>query len=198
MSKPFLAIISYYLRYFLFLGSRQPFSRRLPPRGIHAHVERRIEPKTHASCGIIQLGGRHPQIQQHTIHPLHTLLSQHLGQTGERRVHQGQTRIVQPPPGNNRSRIPIQRDQPSLRAQPLKDRPAVPTPTKRAIHIDTSGADRQAVHRFGQQNRYVKPIRRGHSVSPSMPAGSKSSPRAKISSCCFCQPASDHSSKWLP
>src|SRR5512141_1373721 len=57
-SKPFFAVITYHLRQFVFIRDSQPLRRRLPPAGIHAHIQRSVETKAEAALLIVQLRRR--------------------------------------------------------------------------------------------------------------------------------------------
>src|SRR5574343_793529 len=71
-SKPFFAIVPDNLRDVSYFGARQPLRRRFSLRGIHAHIQGRILAEAEAPLTLIDLGRRHPDIEQHpvkTIHP---------------------------------------------------------------------------------------------------------------------------------
>ena len=93
-SKPFFAIVSNDLRDFLYSGKRQKRSCRLALRGIHSHVEWRIEAKAEASPPLIELRRRHSNIQKHAIHSINPCLPHDHGKLAEMVVRQGQSLIV--------------------------------------------------------------------------------------------------------
>lgn len=93
----------------------------------------------------------------------------------------------------NRHRIAVEGDQPALWPQLRQHRTAVPAAAEGSVHVNTRRLDGQRLDCLFQQHRDMRS--RAHSGRFSQPAGRSSAPRAKIASCCFCQPASDQSSK---
>ena len=70
-TKPLFTIILDYLVYFFFTGNRQPIGSRLPARGIHAHIQRRIKAKAEPARCIVNLRRRNAQIKQRAINFCH-------------------------------------------------------------------------------------------------------------------------------
>ena len=122
---------------------------------------------------------------------------EHRFDLAEMRMHQRKARIGNRTPRRDRRRIAIQRNQAALRPQCVENFAAVPATAESCIHINAIGHNRQRGDRFVEQYGDMGGVG-AHSARFSSPAGSNLSPSAKIASCCARQPASDHTSKWLP
>ena len=109
-SKPLFAMIFDDLPDFRLFSLLQPCTCRHALRGIHAHIQRRIEPETETTSCFVQLRRGHPQIEQHTIDSRKSFGLQHLAQQPKAAVLQREARIAYFTPGGDGLRITIQRN----------------------------------------------------------------------------------------
>ena len=96
--------------------------------------------------------------------------------------------------GRHGARVAVKRTEPALAGQARQNGTAVAAPAEGAIDINAGRVGHQRFDRFGQEHRDME-ARGTHSDKDSRPGGSNWSPSAKMASCCFCHPASDHNSK---
>ena len=141
-SKPFFAIAFYNLRDFFYLGCCQKVRCRRTVCGVHAHIQRRIEPETEAARACVDLWRRNADIKENAINTIQICVAHGVAQIAERTVHRDQTRIVDGAGGGEGFRIAVEREESPVLVKPLEDGPAVPAAPKRAINVKAAGLNR--------------------------------------------------------
>lgn len=71
-------------------------------------------------------------------------------------MHRAEPGVDQAASGCDGRRIAIQRDEPTVRAETRQDQPAVPSPSKSAIDINTVRPDGQRIDRLIEKNGDVR------------------------------------------
>ena len=173
------------------------FSSRLALRRIHTHVEWRVMAEAEATLPIVDLRRRHPYIKQNPIQRIDADVLSRLADFAKSPMNQLEACILDRRSGRNRLRITIERKKTPLVTQNGKNPAAVTATTKRRVHIDTVGLDRQGLYRLFKQHRHMGGTERHNTRSPRPGGKSPSSASAARSFCCF-QPASLQISKCDP
>ncbi len=113
--------------------------------------------KGEAALGHVELGRRHPQIEQHTVDVVDLPFGQGGSHVGEGRAHEYKTVIS----GCQRLRmalgvgILIEGDHTAARVELLQNRGAVPAPPERGIDVDTARAHGKCCQRGLEQHRLM-------------------------------------------
>ena len=167
-SKPLFAIVPDNACNLLFRRLVQPFRRRHPAAGVHAHVQRRVVAEAESARRLIQLRAGYAQIEQHPVHEPDAPFGKHFFQPGKRRVDHDEARVLPALAFGNGCRVPIQGDEPAIRAKPFENCKAVPAAAEGGIHVDAVGADCQCFD--GILEEYGD-VAMGHSEKPLSSSG---------------------------
>ena len=107
---------------------------------------------------VIQLGGGHPQVKEHPVHPLHPGPVQQGRQVPKITVEEGDL----PGPGGQAGppllqglAVPVDTEQATAGGQSPDNRLRMPAPAQGAVYIDPIRADGQPLDGLLQQNRPV-------------------------------------------
>ena len=106
---------------------------------------------------VVQLGGGHAQIEQHTVHAGNVQFLQYLADAVKVAVHQRHTIqiVTQPLPGGGDGRfVPVDADE-AAGGQAAGDLQRVARPAQRTVHVHAVGPDAERIQTFLQQHRAV-------------------------------------------
>ena len=124
---------------------------------IHAHIQGGVRPVGKAPGCVVQLGGGHPQIKEHAVHPVQAQPVQDGVQRTEIAVYQGDPLPPRRQPLLRRVQsrlIPVHADEPPG-GQPPDNLPAVARPAQSAVQIHALRPDGQGLNALVQQHRLV-------------------------------------------
>ncbi len=153
-SKPFFPIAIQYLPQFGFACAGEPFRCGDTPGTVHAHVQRPVTAKGKSSVCAVELRRRDTDVEKNAVDSCHSERAHLRFEFAERRVHEGETTVLDRSTGFDRIGIAIECEQAPAGAELLENPARMSASSERGVDKDSSRpvADTEGLKHFFGEN----------------------------------------------